>query len=245
MTVPGDNSKADLPDCYTARMSDQPGQVATGGDETDFTLTIEQAAERYAGAGHPRTFRTLQRYCAAGHLDCRRKETPYGEKFLIAPYSVERHIAQIVELQVLPPHATSRDSSRPVVPGKSTPLFGDSGRQDATGRDVPPTFDSEKRLPPSGDDLRQGATDLDRATRHGGGANSEPATPAVYLEREVERLHGDIEFLRKQIDTKDGQITALLERDKETNFLIRGLQQMLSPLLGPPQGRPPQDGLAT
>ena len=36
-------------------MTDQPGQVATGGDETDFTLTIEQAAERYVGAGHPRT----------------------------------------------------------------------------------------------------------------------------------------------------------------------------------------------
>jgi hypothetical protein len=31
---------------------------------------------------------------------------------------------------------------------------------------------------------------------------------------------------------KDTQIAALLERDKETNYLVRGLQTMLAPLLG-------------
>ena len=39
-------------------------------------------------------------------------------------------------------------------------------------------------------------------------------------------------FLRDQIGLQDTQIAALLERDKETNFLIRGLQTMLTPLLG-------------
>jgi hypothetical protein len=39
-------------------------------------------------------------------------------------------------------------------------------------------------------------------------------------------------FLREQIGVKEMQIAALLERDKETNFSIRGLQTMLAPLLG-------------
>ena len=40
------------------------------------------------------------------------------------------------------------------------------------------------------------------------------------------------EFFRHQIEVKDTQIAALLERDKETNYLVRGLQTMLAPLLG-------------
>lgn len=46
-------------------------------------------------------------------------------------------------------------------------------------------------------------------------------------------------FLREQIGVKDIQIAALLERDKETNFLIRGLQTMLAPLLGRGSGAEP------
>ncbi len=49
----------------------------------------------------------------------------------------------------------------------------------------------------------------------------------------MERLQDDREFLREQIKVKDTQIGSLLERDRETNILIRGLQEMLTPLLGP------------
>lgn len=63
---------------------------------------------RYEHAGHPRTLRSIQRYCAKGHLDCLRQETPFGEKYLITPESVARHIAQIAELA-----AAGRDLSRP------------------------------------------------------------------------------------------------------------------------------------
>ena len=36
----------------------------------------------------------------------------------------------------------------------------------------------------------------------------------------------------EEIKIKNGQIASLLERDRETNYLIRGLQTMLTPLLG-------------
>ena len=52
------------------------------------------------------------------------------------------------------------------------------------------------------------------------------------LERENVGLREQNEFLRRQVEVKDTQIDALLERDKETNYIVRGLQTMLAPLLG-------------
>jgi hypothetical protein len=78
--------------------NDQSRPVATS-TGIEFTLTIDEALERYADAGLPRTPRSVQRYCAKGHLDCRRIETAFGEKYLIAPASVDKHIAYIEEVR--------------------------------------------------------------------------------------------------------------------------------------------------
>src|SRR5579862_4919864 len=114
--------------------ADQSRHVATSPD-SDFTLTIDDALERYARAGLPRTPRSVQRYCAKGHLDCRRIETPFGEKYLISPDSVAKHIAYIEEVR---PTATGRDLSRQ----DATSIIEESGsnepRQPAsTGPDMP------------------------------------------------------------------------------------------------------------
>jgi hypothetical protein len=62
----------------------------------------------------------------------------------------------------------------------------------------------------------------------------EPDTSGLVavLERENAGLREQGEFFRHQIEVKDTQIAALLERDKETNYIVRGLQTMLAPLLG-------------
>jgi hypothetical protein len=86
---------------------DMPRQDATSNDR-DYSLSIEEALGRYDHAGHPRTTRSVQRYCARGHLDCLRQETPFGEKYMITPASVARHIAQIAELA----QTTGRDLTR-------------------------------------------------------------------------------------------------------------------------------------
>jgi hypothetical protein len=93
-------------------INDQSRQVATSPD--DYSLTIDDAAVRYEHAGHPRTTRTIQRYCAKGHLECLRQETPFGEKYLITPTSVARHIAQIEELSSTTGRALSRQGATPV-----------------------------------------------------------------------------------------------------------------------------------
>jgi hypothetical protein len=90
-------------------MPDDLSRPVATSDDSDFTLTIDDALERYARAGLPRTPRSIQRYCAKGHLQCRLIETEFGEKYLIAPSSVDKHIAYIEEVR-LP--ATSPDQSR-------------------------------------------------------------------------------------------------------------------------------------
>jgi hypothetical protein len=164
-------------------------------------------SERYARAGHPRTLRTLQRYCASGHLDAQKIATTTGDKYLVTPQSVARHIAQIEELSSLDSVATGRDAPRQV----ATPV----------GVIDKPSSEAERAA--TGDDkARRAATEEGQASEL-----------AAHLEREVERLNDDRDFLREQIKVKDGQIGALLERDRETNILIRGLQEMLTPLLAP------------
>jgi hypothetical protein len=134
--------------CGTSRViihlmtDDLSRQVATTPD-SEFSLSIDDALERYARAGLPRTPRSIQRYCAKGHLDCRLIETSFGEKYLISPASVDKHIAYIEEVR---PVATSRDKSRQVATDvvldrhqdeerQRGPTSGDQSRLVATGRD--------------------------------------------------------------------------------------------------------------
>ena len=77
--------------------------------DQEYSLSIQQAAEFYAEAGHPRTIRAVQKYCALSKLDCHKVETETGEKYLVAPYSVTRHIAYINEVRTV---ASNRDQTR-------------------------------------------------------------------------------------------------------------------------------------
>lgn len=191
---------------------------ATGDDISDYSLTIEEAAERYEHAGHPRTIRTLQRYCAKGDLDCRRKETPFGVKYMVTAASIARHLAYVEEVQ---PAATRRVESRlvalkdePIVEvelQQEAPSNRDLSRQAATPMSELETIDQERQEPKGLDKSRPVATD-----------------------RYVDRLEGEVAFLREEISTKNAQIKELTERSRETNLLVGGLQRMLAPLLGQP-----------
>jgi hypothetical protein len=110
-------------------MTDDLSRPAATTPDTEFTLTIEEAAFRYEHAGHPRTDRSIQRYCAKGHLDCRRIETPFGDKYLIAPESVAKHIAYIEEVR---PATTGRDLPRPAATGVAAEEGRDDRRQETS-----------------------------------------------------------------------------------------------------------------
>ena len=115
-------------------MDDQPRPVATSPDN-EYSLSIEDAAARYERAGLPRTLRTIQRYCAKGHLDSRRVEIPYGEKYVITPASVAKHIAYIEETRQT---MAGRDEPRRVAATLPQEIgTAEEPRQPETGRDEP------------------------------------------------------------------------------------------------------------
>src|SRR5258708_40260919 len=78
---------------------DQPRPAPTSPD-SEYSLSIEEVGDLYAQAGLARDLRTIQRYCRRGRLDARLVEFPFGEKYLITPTSVERHIAFLKELRL-------------------------------------------------------------------------------------------------------------------------------------------------
>jgi len=177
-------------------------RLAATDRDNELILPLEEVSERYAKAGHPRTLRTLQRYCANGHLDAQKVATTLGDKYLVTPQSVARHIAQIEELRSLDTVAADRDQSRLV----------------ATSVTVQPA----PRAPqPEG-------TTHDDQSRHMATENREVPRYVERLEREVEQAKDERDSLREQIDRKDKTIDSLIERDRETNILVRGLQEMLT-----------------
>ena len=202
-------------------MDDETRHVATSPD--DYSLTIDEASLRYEHAGHPRTTRSIQRYCAQGHLDCLRQETQFGEKYLITAGSVARHIAQIEEVT----RATSRDMARPVAFGGSNNSATSEPRQTTTAGDGLQQTPDRVAANPQGDQAQSESSGRSDEPRH-------VATSPDLASKYIDRLEGEIEFLRGQVGTKDAQIKELTERSRETNVLIGGLQRMLSPLLGSP-----------
>jgi hypothetical protein len=180
-----------------------PRQAATSGD-SEYSLSIDEVLARYEAAGIPRTSRSVQRYCAKGDLDAHRIETPFGEKFLVAPASVDRHIAYIKEVRLA---ATSRDESRHAATELAAENTGDALQPEpATGADEP----------------RQAAT------------TDEVSQPVGAEVRIIELLESENRFLREQVAVKDTQIAGQQERAHEMNALVNGLQRMLGPLLSAP-----------
>ena len=211
---------------YNAYMNlDMSRQGATSADE--YTLTIDDALLRYEHAGHPRTPRSIQRYCSHGHLDCLRQQTPFGEKYLITPASIARHLAQIAELA----QATRRDMSRPDAAQYARSFGNDNPRPDATGHDTQKIVAAN----PSPENL-------DNPPQAGTSISADETRPVAtrpdMSDKYVDRLEGEVAFLRDEISTKNAQIKELTERSRETNLLVGGLQRLIAPLLGQPDPYP-------
>ena len=114
-------------------MPDAPARPAAPLDESAYTVSIEEAADRYAAAGFPRPIRRLQKYCARGDLECLKLETESGEKYLITPASVDRHLALIKETD-----ASRRGQTRPAAPERAPDQSTVSSEEKTAPPDAPP-----------------------------------------------------------------------------------------------------------
>src|SRR3979409_2619624 len=78
------------------------------------------AITHYKSAGIPRIRRTVQRYCSNGTLEAHRFAVPYGEKYLITPESLDRHIRYVLEARsATADHGQPRLDTPVVAPEKS------------------------------------------------------------------------------------------------------------------------------
>jgi hypothetical protein len=198
-------------------MPDEPRHDVTGAvrpTATEYPLTLEDVSHLFDEAGLPRNVRTLQRYCAAGRLDCIKEETATGLAYFVDPVSVERATKQLAQLHGLT----------------------DKVRHGATSEEMPHSVAHDAEPSPTPDAPRPSAADRDKDAEI---IPERPSAPepdtsglVAVLEQENVGLREQNEFLPRQVDVKDTQIDALLERDKETNYIVRGLQTMLAPLLG-------------
>jgi hypothetical protein len=173
-------------------MDEQP-RLGANADERAYTLTVEEAAAQYEAAGHARTMRAIQKYCARGDLECIKEETTYGQRYRITAASVVRHIEQIEQVSQAP----GREQSRP----------------DANVRVLEnETSTGQKDDPPVREQPRPDATD-DRFVN--------------LLESQNAFLRDQINRKDHQIEQRDTQIEAMIERDRETNILIEQLQRRI------------------
>jgi hypothetical protein len=188
------------------------GDMTVQHEDLRHSLALDQVGNIYAERGFPRSARSLQRFCAGGHLDCEKVATTTGDKYLVAPYSVERHLKQLAQV------AATEAATRP-----------DMARQAATpvcvavgAHDGPDGVRQPSRQDAPGEDMSVPDAEEPQST-----------SPLVaQLTMRIGEKDDEIKFLRGEVATKNGQLADASERDRETNILIQGLQSMVLQLTG-------------
>ena len=107
-------------------------------DQSLYTLDVDQASALFAAAGVPRSPRSIDRYCKAGHLVCLKIETERNEKYLITQESVTQRIKELQQVAQSGHVETLRDTSRHV---ETSP---DMSRHNATSDEI--TSDDKTKL---------------------------------------------------------------------------------------------------
>ena len=173
-------------------------------------LTVQDAVTYCQSKGLSRTPKTIRKWAlrsqnldaGSGDVVSRSQDTENGFRWLIERNSLDVKIAQELEFD-------SRKKSETFVPNLLEPV----GTSENVSESVQPN---------------EQATELVETGLHPSEAVHTAPHPDVgyvaFLEKQLDRAH-------QQIDVKDRQIDALLERDRETNVLIQGLQGGLTRLL--------------
>ena len=200
---------APLPQPATNDDSSRP--VATSDDSTAYSLTVKEVADIYEHAGFARTLRAIQRHCKNGDLASIKNLTLLGYEYRISKASVDRHVAQLMQLHAATDVATDREQSRPVASSDAPRITSDTASQE------PPTVDDQQR-PVAAD-----TSDMSRYV--------------VRLEGENDFLRGQVSVKDSQITVLQETVKQIVERDKETNILMQGFQRLFSSMLDSPQGK--------
>jgi hypothetical protein len=194
--------------------------LPTGSHPWGEWLTVQDAVTYCQSKGLSRTPKTIRKWAlrsqnldgGTGEVVSRSQDTENGFRWLIERNSLDVKIAQELEFE-------ARKTRETFVPNLLEPV--ETGADDSTE-----VLANE----PVAEPVNTSAHPSEPVHNL-----PHPDTGYVaFLEKQLDRAH-------QQIDVKDRQIDALLERDRETNILIQGLQGGLTRLLNRLPGREQDD----
>ena len=182
-----------------------PPQSAIGGHsrtESDtvgqlFTLDVHQTQALFDAAKLPRSLRSITRYCQTNRLDAVTVDGPNGPEWRISEASVTRAIDELKRVFSMSDTASH---------GEPWPAMSDLKNKDKIGQTDPATSRTES------DTVGQGS---------GGGRYIEQ------LEKRIEEKDDVIDMLRGELAQRNDELVRRNERERETNILIRGLQNLV------------------
>jgi hypothetical protein len=194
--------------------------LPTGSHQLGDWLTVQDAATYCQTKGLSRTPKTIRKWAmrsqnldgGTGDVVSRSQDTENGFRWLIERNSLDVKIAQELEFD-------TRKKAETFVPNLLEPV--------ETGVDG---VDEVQVKEPAIEPMETGANPSEAVQT----LPHPDASYLAFLEKQLDRAH-------QQIDVKDRQIDALLERDRETNILIQGLQGGLTRLLNRLPGREQDD----
>jgi hypothetical protein len=182
-------------------------------------LTVQEAVAYCVDKGLPRTPKTVRKWAqrsveaapGAGDVVVQRQDTENGFRWLISRESLDVKIEQEKEFSVR----------------VDDEVDGSNGSEHvATGSNLLEPVATRAHMFAQG--RPQENTEL--SSVHVSSNSSEPVRTAELPDGAtlVDFLTKQLERAERQLDVKDKQIDALLERDRETNVLIQGLQTSLT-----------------
>jgi hypothetical protein len=173
----------------------------------DYSVSVDEIRLLLFENGIEKSKDTIQRYCREGRLDA--VKLGLLRRYFATPLSVERL------LEYLRTDAIELDAPELDAPA-STGVQAHDGADGTVEPDVQLHAAAEPSISTLEPDPHEAAPTRIQAhaTEHSDGM--------------VDFLKGQIDVKDEQIKVKDNQIAAMLERDRETNFLIRELQTQLS-----------------
>jgi hypothetical protein len=183
-------------------------------------LTVQDAVSYCQSKGLARTPKTVRKWAMRSHLlepgagdvVCQAQDTENGFRWLIEKNSLDVKIEQELEFE-------QRRNRASFIPNLLEPV--------QTG--------SDEGAPQNPENSEAKPVDT------GANPSAEVQTSAHADIRYISFLEKQLDLAHQQIGVKDRQIDALLERDRETNILIQGLQGGLTRLLKRLPGREQDD----
>jgi hypothetical protein len=213
VSAPADGDNPQIPSigCYTDSMSDTAshGVLQHDNDGLRHTLSLRDVETQLLAAGVPRSHRHVVRLCQSGALDAAKRPGATGDEWFVAPQSVPKVIGDLRAIEEararysVPQHAATGHD------------LVEKARADVTARA------SHSTPQPAMSQSKQ--EEITQASA------PEPATSryVAQLEKRIEEKDEVIGILRAELVQRNEEIVRRNERERETNILIRGLQNLV------------------